>query len=165
MQADDVRVTVLRNNRWWETGRAWPRVTSVCPEPLGDASPRPMQTVQHKIKWPQAKREKEWLQFDIFQHCCQAPDRLAGPGSRIHKLVKEALNQHHITGKVWALTSDYYSSFSLRDFALSSTSEQHKLEKRIITGCTISVILLMFSLNMLVKSAEVLCRGPLTKSG
>ena len=40
------------------------------------------------------------------------------------------------------------------------TSEWHKLEKGIITGCTISVILFALAMNMLVKSAEVQCREP-----
>ena len=33
----------------------------------------------------------------------------------------------------------------------------------IITGCTVSVILFSLAMNMLVKSAEVKCREPLTK--
>lgn len=41
----------------------------------------------------------------------------------------------------------------------------HWLEKSIITGCTISMILFLLAMNMLVKSAEVEYRGPLTKSG
>ncbi|KAK7889536.1 hypothetical protein WMY93_025096 [Mugilogobius chulae] len=39
----------------------------------------------------------------------------------------------------------------------------HRLEKGIITGCTISVTLFALAMNMLVKSAEPECRGPLTK--
>jgi len=38
-------------------------------------------------------------------------------------------------------------------------------ETSIITGCTISVIFFTLAMSMLVKSAEVQCRGPLTKSG
>ena len=47
----------------------------------------------------------------------------------------------------------------------SSWSEWHKLEKGIITGCTISAVLFSLAMNMLVKAAEVECRGPLSKSG
>ncbi|KAK0146517.1 hypothetical protein N1851_014151 [Merluccius polli] len=47
----------------------------------------------------------------------------------------------------------------------SETSDWHRIGKGIITGCTISVILFALAMNMVVKSAEVECRGPLTKSG
>jgi len=86
-------------------------------------------------------------------------------GSIPHKLVKEALNRHHISGKFRNLILDYYNSFSLRFSNGSTTSEWHELEKGIIAGCTISVVLSTLAMNMLVKSAEVQCRGPLTKTG
>ncbi|XP_075315189.1 uncharacterized protein LOC142375145 [Odontesthes bonariensis] len=60
---------------------------------------------------------------------------------------------------------DYYSCFSLRVTSGTVTSAFHRLEKGIITGCTISVVLFSLAMNMLVKSAEVECRGPLTNSG
>ncbi|KAK0134481.1 hypothetical protein N1851_029910 [Merluccius polli] len=61
------------------------------------------------------------------------------------------------------LIMDYYNSFSLRVSSGTTTSEWIKLEKGIITGCTISVIVLALTMNMLAKSAEE-CRRPLTKS-
>lgn len=84
-------------------------------------------------------------------------------GSIPHKMVEEALNRH--PKKSRDLILDYYANFSLRVSSGSTTSDWHKLEKGIITGCTISVILFSLTSNMLVKSAEVQCRGPLTKSG
>ena len=39
------------------------------------------------------------------------------------------------------------------------------LERGIITGCTISATLFALAMNMLIKAAEVECRGPTTKSG
>ncbi|KAK0134731.1 Retrovirus-related Pol polyprotein from type-2 retrotransposable element R2DM [Merluccius polli] len=86
-------------------------------------------------------------------------------GSMPHKLVLEALERHHVPAAVRDLILDYYSDFSLRVSAGSTTSEWHSLEVRIITGCTISVILFALAMNMLLKSAETECRGPKTKSG
>lgn len=40
----------------------------------------------------------------------------------------------------------------------------HKLKKFIITGCILPMNIFTFAVNMLVKSAEVSCRGPLTRS-
>lgn len=86
-------------------------------------------------------------------------------GSIPHKLVETALDRHHVPGKIRDLILDYYKSFKMRVTSGTVTSEWHRLEKGIITGCTISVILFALAMNMLVKSAEVECRGPITKSG
>ncbi|XP_063050108.1 uncharacterized protein LOC134444859 [Engraulis encrasicolus] len=86
-------------------------------------------------------------------------------GSMPHKLVETSLDRHHVPGKIKDLILDYYSCFSLRVTSGAVTSAFHRLEKGIITGCTISVVLFSLAMNMLVKSAEVECRGPLTNSG
>ncbi|XP_075313231.1 uncharacterized protein LOC142373743 [Odontesthes bonariensis] len=86
-------------------------------------------------------------------------------GSIPHKLVEVALERHHVPCKIKALIMDYYNSFYLGFSSGAVTSERHRLEKGIITGCTISVTLFALAMNMLVKSAEPECRGPITKSG
>ena len=86
-------------------------------------------------------------------------------GSMPHQLVHETLERHHVPAAVRALILDYYGDFSLRVSAGSTTSEWHRLEVGIITGCTISVILFALAMNMLVKSAEPECRGPKSRSG
>jgi hypothetical protein len=85
-------------------------------------------------------------------------------GSLPHKLVEVALNRYHTPDKFMNLILDYYNGFSLKFSSRSTTSEWHELRKGIITGCTISVILFALAMNMLVKSAEEHCRGPLLKS-
>lgn len=82
-----------------------------------------------------------------------------------HKLVLETLERHHVPAAVRDLILDYYGDFSLRVSAGSTTSEWHRLEMGIITGCTISVILFALAMNMLVNSAEPECRGLKSKSG
>lgn len=59
----------------------------------------------------------------------------------------------------------YYNNFNLRFKSGTVTPELHRLEKGIITGCTISVMLFPLAMSMLVKSAAPECRGPKTKSG
>ncbi|XP_073720025.1 uncharacterized protein [Misgurnus anguillicaudatus] len=86
-------------------------------------------------------------------------------GSMPHKLVQEALEKHHVPVIVRNLIQDYYRDFKLRVSSGSTTSEWHRLEVGIITGCTISVILFALAMNMLVKSAEPECRGPKSKTG
>lgn len=88
----------------------------------------------------------------LWDHTPQASQRGTEPASFPRKFRELILN--------------YYDSFSLKAFAGPPTSEWHKIEKGIITGCTISAILFALVMNMLVKSAnvEVHGRGPLTKS-
>nr|XP_061785060.1 uncharacterized protein LOC133576095 [Nerophis lumbriciformis] len=86
-------------------------------------------------------------------------------GSIPHKLVTTALTTHHVPEKITELIRDYYSSFNLRFTSGAITSAWHRLEKGIITGCTISVALFALAMNMLVKAAEVECRGPKSSSG
>ncbi|XP_026126685.1 uncharacterized protein LOC113108082 [Carassius auratus] len=85
-------------------------------------------------------------------------------GSIPHKLVEEALNRHHTPKKFRDLILDYYANFHLRVSSGTTTSDWHKLEKGIITSCTISVILFALAMNMLVKSAEIQCRGEVNTS-
>ena len=86
-------------------------------------------------------------------------------GSMPHKLVEYALKKHHVPSKINKLITDYCSSFRLRFSSGNVTSDWHGLQRGIITGCTISVTLFALAMNMLVKSAEVECRGPLSNTG
>lgn len=67
------------------------------------------------------------------------------------------------TGVVTQLL-DYYGNFRLRVIVGSGDSDWNRLEKDIIIGCTILVILFALAMNMIAKSAEVECRAPLTAS-
>ncbi len=86
---------------------------------------------------------------------------------RVHspQAVKEALTRHHVPETICNLILDYYNSFRLRVSSGTVTSAWQRLEKGIITGCTISVSLFVLAMNMIVKSAEVECRGPMSRSG
>lgn len=84
-------------------------------------------------------------------------------GSILHKLVELALHLHHVPSKIKELILDYYNNFRLR--VTSGQSCQTCLGKGIITGCTISVILFALAINMVVKTAEVECRRPVSRSG
>ena len=86
-------------------------------------------------------------------------------GSIPHKLVETALIKYHVPEGIRNLILNYYDNFKLRVSSGETTSGWQKLEKGIITGCTISVSLFTLAMNLLVKSAETECRGPVTNSG
>lgn len=80
-------------------------------------------------------------------------------GSIPHKLVETLLDQHHVSGKIRDISLDYYSCFSLRLTSGTITSAFHRLQKGIITGCTISLILFAVVMNMLCRAHEQISRG------
>ena len=86
-------------------------------------------------------------------------------GSLPHKMVEFILLRHHVPEKIRELICDYYQKFHLRISSGLITSDWHRLEKGIITGCTISATLFTLAMNMMVKSAETECRGPASNSG
>ena len=75
------------------------------------------------------------------------------------------LRQFHVPSSFSNLILDYYNNFNLRVTSGTKTSDWHRLERGIITGCTISATLFSLAMNMIIKSAEVECRGPRVKSG
>ena len=82
-----------------------------------------------------------------------------------HKLMEEALKRLHVPDEVCDLLIDNYSAFQQRVKSGSVISDWHKIERGIITGCTISAILFSLAKSMVVKAAEQECRDPLSKSG
>ncbi|KAL4001244.1 hypothetical protein ACER0C_006543 [Sarotherodon galilaeus] len=76
-------------------------------------------------------------------------------GSIPHKLVEQALNQCYIPEKLRNLILDYCANFHLRVSCGTTTSDWHKLEKGIITGCTISPILFALAMNILKDAASI----------
>ena len=86
-------------------------------------------------------------------------------GSILLKVVKEVLRIYHVHRKISDLILNYNDNFQISCTAGAIISNWHRLERGIITGCTISAILFTLTMNMVVKSAEVECQGPMTKMG
>ena len=86
-------------------------------------------------------------------------------GSIPHKLISIALQRAHVPKEIQDLIHSYYDDVSIRFTTESFTTEFLKLEKGIITGCTLSVILFALTMTMLVLSAHRETKGPTTESG
>ena len=63
-------------------------------------------------------------------------------GSIPHKVVEETLCRYHVLSFVSNLILDYYYNFTLRVTSGTKTSDWHRLERGIITSCTISATVL-----------------------
>ncbi|CAC5417464.1 unnamed protein product [Mytilus coruscus] len=86
-------------------------------------------------------------------------------GSIPHKLVDLTLKKYHIPGKVREMLQHYFNNFIMMFTVADYTTAWQRLEVGIITGCTISVVLFSAAMNLLVKSAEKMSRGPVMSSG
>ena len=86
-------------------------------------------------------------------------------GSIPHSLIMSSLRKAHIPEEECSLVESYYSDVQIRFSTKRFTTEWQKLEKGIITGCTLSVILFALAMTILVSSAKKETKGPKTESG
>ena len=86
-------------------------------------------------------------------------------GSIPHKLIIKALESAHVSKEMIDLIKGYYDNPKIRFATKQFTTDWQKLEKGIITGCTLSVVLFTLTMTWLVLSAKKETKGPKTKSG
>ena len=86
-------------------------------------------------------------------------------GSIPHSLIKLALRRAHVPEEFCNLVESYYGNVEIRFTTKNFTTEWQRVEKGIITGCTLSVILFSLSMTMLVMSVKDETKGPETVSG
>ena len=71
-------------------------------------------------------------------------------GSVPHKLVELTLIKYHIPESIRNIISEYYGNYKFRVLSRATTLSWQKLEKGIITGCTISVSLSTLAMELIV---------------
>jgi len=86
-------------------------------------------------------------------------------GTIPHKVIEYALDHYHLPGKVKSIIKTYYRGLQIRFSTNEFTTEWIQVQRGIITGCTISVILFVSGMNLMLKAAEQETRGPKTASG
>ena len=86
-------------------------------------------------------------------------------GSIPHGLIQLALKRAHVPEDFCKLVESYYANMNIRFTTKNFTTEWQRVEKGIITGCTLSVILFALSMTMLVMSVKDETKGPKTSSG
>ena len=86
-------------------------------------------------------------------------------GSIPHNLIQTALKRAHVPEEICNLVHDYYSQPRIRFTTNQFTTEWQHVEKGIITGCTLSVILFALTMTMLVMSVKDETKGPKMSTG
>ena len=86
-------------------------------------------------------------------------------GSIPHSLIITALQNTHVPERMQELVKSYYGEVNIRFSTPEFTTEWQRVEKGIITGCTLSVILFVLAMTMLVEDTKRETKGPKTASG
>ena len=86
-------------------------------------------------------------------------------GSIPHSLIIEALQEAHIPGDTVKLIEDYYRDVRIRFATKEYVTDWQKVEKGIITGCTLSVVLFALAMTWIVASVKKVTKGPKLSSG
>ncbi|XP_052257664.1 uncharacterized protein LOC127862512 [Dreissena polymorpha] len=86
-------------------------------------------------------------------------------GSIPHQLIRRALDHYHIPAHVQKIVLGYLDNIQLRFSVREKITEWQRLEKGIITGCTVSVVLFVMGMNLILNAAKKETRGPKTASG
>ncbi|XP_021365777.1 uncharacterized protein LOC110458420 [Mizuhopecten yessoensis] len=86
-------------------------------------------------------------------------------GSIPHELIEVALQHYFIPEHIQGIVRSYFSGIQVRFTVGEDTTSWQNMEKGIVTGCTISVILFVMGMNLIIKAAGRETRGPRTESG
>ncbi|XP_060067872.1 uncharacterized protein LOC132548065 [Ylistrum balloti] len=81
-------------------------------------------------------------------------DQANAYGTVPHMLIDEAIWHYHIPEHFRNLIRSYFSGIQLRFTTKEFTTSWLELQKGIVTGCTISVILFVMGMNMIIKAGE-----------
>mgnify|MGYP000032405906 FL=1 len=82
-----------------------------------------------------------------------------------HQLIYTALQHYHIDCHIQKIVTSYLDGIKLRFSVGDQMTNWQKLKKGIVTGCTVSVVLLIMGMNLLINSTKRETRGPKTQSG
>jgi hypothetical protein len=85
-------------------------------------------------------------------------------GTIPHKLIDTALDHYHLPEKAKQLIGSYYDGINLSCAVGAYSTAWQKLEKGIVTGCTISVILCVMTMNLITEAGKKESRGPATNT-
>ncbi|XP_052271350.1 uncharacterized protein LOC127872054 [Dreissena polymorpha] len=124
--------------------------------------PRFSRCVEHTSALSQIIREAKVNQKDLTVVWLDIANAY---GSIPHKLIETALKHYHIPDHVQQIINEYFSNIQLRFAVGEQSTPWIRLEKGIVTGCTISVVLFVMGMNLIINAAKRETKGPKTTSG
>ena len=118
--------------------------------------------LEHTTVLSQLIREAKVLKKNLVATWLDIADAY---GSMPHQLTMIALRRAHVPEEIVTLIDSYYKDVSIRFSAEEFITEWQQLEKGIVTGCTLSVILFSLTMTMLVLTVREETKGPKSASG
>ena len=82
-----------------------------------------------------------------------------------HQLITMALDHYHIPPPITNMIQLYLNSLRMRFTTRHFTTKWQSLEKGIMAGCTISVVLFVTAMNLILCAGTSQCRGPKSHDG
>ena len=82
-----------------------------------------------------------------------------------HNVILYSMGRYHFPQELIEIVSRYLGSMEMRFRVGHDVTKWQKLERGIMAGCTVSVVLFVTAMNVIIKGAESECRGPVTSSG
>lgn len=76
-----------------------------------------------------------------------------------------AMENYHIPHQIQEMITSYLGDIKLRFQSAMFTTKWQSVEKRIVTGCTISPILFVRGINLIISAGIIKSRGPKTAAG
>ena len=86
-------------------------------------------------------------------------------GSIPHSTIREALKRAHIPEKTRNLIENYYDNVKIRFTTKKFTTDWQRVERGIIIGCTLSVVIFALAMSWIVESVQNVTKGPKTSTG
>ena len=86
-------------------------------------------------------------------------------GSLPHRVIMTALRRANVPDEMCKLVEAYYADVKIRFSTGEFTTEWRQVERGIVTGCTLSVILFALAMTMLVTAAKEETKGPTSATG
>ena len=118
-------------------------------------------SIEHTIDISQLIKEAKETRGDLAVIWM---DLANGYGSVPHKLIETVLEHYHIPEKTARIVRDYLERIHLRFRVGDYITSWQRLEKGIVTGCTISVIMFVMAMNFMIEAGKRETRVPKTKA-
>ncbi|XP_052236077.1 uncharacterized protein LOC127847893 [Dreissena polymorpha] len=85
-------------------------------------------------------------------------------GTVPHQVIEFALKHHHVPEHIQSIVRSYYRNINMRFTTKNFTTSWIQLQKGIVTGCTVSVVLFIAAMNLIIKAGDRESRGPKTQT-
>ncbi|XP_052268375.1 uncharacterized protein LOC127869754 [Dreissena polymorpha] len=85
-------------------------------------------------------------------------------GTVPHQVIEFALKHHHVPEHIQSIVRSYYRNINMRFTTKNYTTSWIQLQKGIVTGCTVSVVLFIAAMNLIIKAGDRESRGPKTQT-